>query len=550
MIGTVLMERYRLEERIGEGGMAAVFRALDLRTGHRVAVKFLKQELQANPEFLDRFRREATAASRMSHHNIVNLLDIGDNPTAPYLVFEYVDGKTLKEIITEHGRLSQATAVQIAIRILSALRHAHEAGVIHRDIKPQNILVDRQGYIKVSDFGIARMVGTNSFVYEDGKQSVMGSVHYFSPEQASGEMATIASDIYSVGVVLYEMLTGKVPFEGETPVAVAMQHLHADPAPVRAAAPDVSQAVENVVLKAMSKDPKDRYGSAMYMAQALHAALVPDRSSEETDQAALTPAKTNGRVPGSKIISLRNRVLLFLLAMVLTAGVIVAVVFIYRDIVNTTRVPLLTGYTYERALREANAEGLNLYEVRTPSNEEVDLVITQNRDVGDPVKRGEVIVVNVSSGPARKPVPRLIDVSLNEATYQLKRISLERLVVNELIHPSAPGTVLEQNPAPDTMMDAGGIVQLVVSSGQATVPELSGQIWTEAGNMLKLAKLKVGKVSEIEVQDPAQQGRVASQLPVAGDKVAEGTAVDLVIYIAPKGTAARPASPSPNQGGH
>ena len=166
MIGVLLMGRYRLEERIGEGGMAAVYRALDLRTGHRVAVKFLRQELQANQEFLDRFRREATAASRMSHHNIVNLLDIGDNPSAPYLVFEFVDGKTLKEIIAEHGKLPQGTAVQIAIRILSALRHAHEAGVIHRDIKPQNVLVDRQGYIKVSDFGIARMVDTNT---QDGE---------------------------------------------------------------------------------------------------------------------------------------------------------------------------------------------------------------------------------------------------------------------------------------------------------------------------------------------------------------------------------------------
>ncbi|HPA61621.1 MAG TPA: protein kinase, partial [Clostridia bacterium] len=279
MIGVLLMGRYRLEERIGEGGMAAVYRALDLRTGHRVAVKFLRQELQANQEFLDRFRREATAASRMSHHNIVNLLDIGDNPSAPYLVFEFVDGKTLKEIIAEHGKLPQGTAVQIAIRILSALRHAHEAGVIHRDIKPQNVLVDRQGYIKVSDFGIARMVDTNT---QDGesRQSVMGSVHYFSPEQARGETATAASDLYSVGCVLYEMLTGRMPFEGETQVSLAMQHLQAEPRPVRELAPEVSAAVAAVVHKALAKDPAARYPSALLMAQALHDALLPEKDNK------------------------------------------------------------------------------------------------------------------------------------------------------------------------------------------------------------------------------------------------------------------------------
>ena len=537
MIGVLLMGRYRLEERIGEGGMAAVYRALDLRTGHRVAVKFLRQELQANQEFLDRFRREATAASRMSHHNIVNLLDIGDNPSAPYLVFEFVDGKTLKEIIAEHGKLPQGTAVQIAIRILSALRHAHEAGVIHRDIKPQNVVVDRQGYIKVSDFGIARMVDTNT---QDGesRQSVMGSVHYFSPEQARGETATAASDLYSVGCVLYEMLTGRMPFEGETQVSLAMQHLQAEPRPVRELAPEVSAAVAAVVHKALAKDPAARYPSALLMAQALHDALLPEKDNK------LATMSDFRRKPRPKI-RMRTRhtlltgVFVTLLAIVLLLGVFGGAYLIYRDVVNTTRTPLLTGYLLEAAIREAEQDGIIIRVARNPSDEPVDTVIDQSYDVGTPIKRGDVLLLVVSSGPARKPVPGLLGKTVSVAKSQLERIALEILVIKELINPAPKGTVLSQEPQEGTVVDAGSIVQLVISAGQTVVPELSGRVWTETADILRKVKLVQGKVSEIETEDVTQHGKVASQLPVAGEKVGENTPVDLAVYVAP-------AQPSPN----
>ena len=542
MIGVLLMGRYRLEERIGEGGMAAVYRALDLRTGHRVAVKFLRQELQANQEFLDRFRREATAASRMSHHNIVNLLDIGDNPSAPYLVFEFVDGKTLKEIIAEHGKLPQGTAVQIAIRILSALRHAHEAGVIHRDIKPQNVLVDRQGYIKVSDFGIARMVDTNT---QDGesRQSVMGSVHYFSPEQARGETATAASDLYSVGCVLYEMLTGRMPFEGETQVSLAMQHLQAEPRPVRELAPEVSAAVAAVVHKALAKDPAARYPSALLMAQALHDALLPEKDNK------LATMSDFRRKPRPKI-RMRTRhtlltgVFVTLLAIVLLLGVFGGAYLIYRDVVNTTRTPLLTGYLLEAAIREAEQDGIIIRVARNPSDEPVDTVIDQSYDVGTPIKRGDVLLLVVSSGPARKPVPGLLGKTVSVAKSQLERIALEILVIKELINPAPKGTVLSQEPQEGTVVDAGSIVQLVISAGQTVVPELSGRVWTETADILRKVKLVQGKVSEIETEDVTQHGKVASQLPVAGEKVGENTPVDLAVYVAP----AQP-SPNPKDGG-
>jgi len=529
MIGTLLMERYRLEEQIGEGGMASVYRALDLRTGHRVAVKFLRQELQANPEFLDRFRREATAASRMSHHNIVNLLDIGDNPASPYLVFEFVDGKTLKDIITEHGQLPQGTSVQIAIRILSALRHAHEAGVIHRDIKPQNILVDKQGYIKVSDFGIARMVGTHT-ADVDEKQGVMGSVHYFSPEQARGETATFASDLYSVGCVLYEMLTGRVPFEGETQVSVAMQHVQATAQPVRELASDVSPSIEAVIKKAMEKDPENRYSSALLMAQARHDALSPE-SAGNTVTVYEEEKKDRPRLRRRKPQSLRTRLLIVLLAVVLLSAIFTGAFFIYRDIVNTTRTPLLTGYTLAAAQREAEREGIKIRVARNPSDEPVDTVIDQSYDLGEPIKRGDVLLLVVSSGPARKPVPKVQYLAIEESRRVLERIALEVLVTGEVINAAPRGTVLSQDPPEGTVVDAGSIVQLVVSAGQAKVPELSGFILAEARDALRKAKLQIGKVDEIEIEDPNQQGRVASQLPVAGELVAEGSKVDVVVYV-------------------
>ena len=542
MIGVLLMGRYRLEERIGEGGMAAVYRALDLRTGHRVAVKFLRQELQANQEFLDRFRREATAASRMSHHNIVNLLDIGDNPSSPYLVFEFVDGKTLKEIIAEHGKLPQGTAVQIAIRILSALRHAHEAGVIHRDIKPQNVLVDRQGYIKVSDFGIARMVDTNT---QDGesRQSVMGSVHYFSPEQARGETATAASDLYSVGCVLYEMLTGRMPFEGETQVSLAMQHLQAEPRPVRELAPEVSAAVAAVVHKALAKDPAVRYPSALLMAQALHDALLPEKDNKLATMSELQ-RKPRPRIRMRTRHTLLTGVFVTLLAIVLLLGVFGGAYLIYRDVVNTTRTPLLTGYLLEAAIREAEQDGIIIRVARNPSDEPVDTVIDQSYDVGTPIKRGDVLLLVVSSGPARKPVPGLLGKTVNVAKSQLERIALEILVIKELVNPAPKGTVLSQEPQEGTVVDAGSIVQLVISAGQTVVPELSGQVWTETADILRKVKLVQGKVSEIETEDVTQHGKVASQLPVAGEKVGENTLVDLAVYVAP----AQP-SPNPKDGG-
>ncbi|HSK68150.1 MAG TPA: PASTA domain-containing protein, partial [Candidatus Limnocylindria bacterium] len=441
------------------------------------------------------------------------------------------DGKTLKDIITEHGKLPPATAVQIAIRILSALRHAHEAGIIHRDIKPQNILVDRMGYIKVSDFGIARMVGTNTDDQAKARAGVMGSVHYFSPEQARGETSTFASDLYSVGIVLYEMLTGQVPFQGETPMAIVMQHLQAQPRPMRDFAPDVGPALEEVVRKAMAKDPKDRFASAMLMAQALHASLIPIRGETADD----TRPPQRGRTPQrrARAAGRSSRALLVLLSVALLAALVTGTYYIYWDIVGTTRMPLLRGYSLERARREAETEGLVVRVVRTSSGEPVDTVITQSQEAGEAIKRGEVVLLTVSSGPARKAIPLVEGASLAEGKAALERVGLQGMPVKYVINSASVGTVLSQSPAAGEMMDAGGIVQLTISSGRAVVPDLSMRKWTEAAELLKRERLITGKVERVGVEDTSQHDRVASQLPLPGETVGEGTAVDIVIYVAP-----------------
>ena len=231
MIGRVLDNRYKLEEFIGKGGMAMVYRALDQRTGHSVAVKILRPEFNGDAEFLHRFEREAAAASKMNHHNIVNLLDMGQEGECHYLVMEYVKGKTLKEIIAEKGPLPPQIAAQIAIRILSALQHAHANGIIHRDIKPQNIMILRDGTAKVTDFGIARVSDSKDMT--TNQANAFGSVHYIAPEQARCEATDGRADLYSVGVMLYEILTGQLPYQGDSAVAVAMQHIRSTPRPPR-----------------------------------------------------------------------------------------------------------------------------------------------------------------------------------------------------------------------------------------------------------------------------------------------------------------------------
>ena len=529
-IKQIIADRYQILAPIGEGGMALVFLARDLRTGHDVAIKFLRPEYKQNPDFLSRFQREANAASKMSHHNIVNLLDVGTTEN-PYIVIEYVNGKTLKDIIRDSKTLPEDVSVQIAIRILSALQHAHQAGIIHRDIKPQNILVNQKGYIKVSDFGIARMVGTKTATIPDADKSVMGTVHYFSPEQAQGEMATVSSDLYSVGVVLYEMLTGKVPFDGETPVAIALQHVQVRPRPPREINPDVSPSVEAVVMKALEKGPVNRYHTALEMAQALKIALQsPEKENTlDTPVLAIQPEKTGT----SKKRRRRNR---DRVAMAVTAAVVLGLlawgtITIVNSVVNSTRAPYLLDFEEDAAIREARRAGLVPRIARQPSGEPVGRVILQSHDYDYPMKRGDTILITISSGASRQEVPALTGKLFAKAQEETDRIGLKLFESSRIMDNEASGTILSQSPESGAMLDYGGVIQVVVSGGEVTVADYKGQPYEAAESAIKRAGLVPNVVDHVAVEDPAQDGRIATQIPKSGEKVMEGTPLQLVLYV-------------------
>ncbi|NLC32746.1 MAG: Stk1 family PASTA domain-containing Ser/Thr kinase [Clostridiales bacterium] len=532
-INQVIAQRYQIIAPIGEGGMALVYLARDLRTDHDVAIKFLRPEFKENPDFLSRFQREANAASKMSHHNIVNLLDVGEDTNNPFIVIEYVNGKTLKDIIRDSKTLPQDVSVQIAIRILSALQHAHQAGIIHRDIKPQNILVNQKGYIKVSDFGIARMVGSKTATMAETDKSVMGTVHYFSPEQAQGETATVSSDLYSVGIVLYEMLTGTVPFDGDTPVAIALQHIQAKPKPLRELNPDISPSVENVVMKALEKNPHHRYHTALEMAQALKIALQSPEKESTLDTPIITLQEEVKPARGAQRKHIRNRERAALLALsaVILGMLVWGSVLIIENIISSTKAPYILDLQEDAAIREAKKAGLNYCIVRQPSSEDVGTVILQSHDYDYPMKRGDTLLITVSSGDVQQEVPSLVNLNIKKAQEQAERIGLKVFEYQRISNPKESGTVLSQMPQAGKMLDFGGIIQVVISGGEISVPDYSGQVF----ETIKSGIIKVGLVptvsDEVLVEDAAQNGRVATQFPKAGEKVMQGTKLDVVIYV-------------------
>ena len=535
MKGMLFADRYKLEEFIGQGGMSLVYRAVDIRTGHSVAIKILKSEYNSDKEFLERFQREAQAASLMSHHNIVNLLDIGVEGEYRYLVLEYVSGKTLKEIIRDKGRLSWQTTVQVTVRILSALQHAHDNGIIHRDIKPQNVLIHEDGHVKVADFGIARM--TNAFTISKG-DTVVGSVHYSSPEQNSGGTVEFPSDIYSTGVVMYEMLTGRVPFDGENHVAVAMQHLNAMPPPIVDFAPETPAPIIAVVMKAMAKNARDRFQSAREMADALLQAkagtLDPEtlfsqnrpqengkkshsagkHSAQETKQHSgrTAPAKRSHRRRASVGYALLTTLMTIVALGLLAFGVI----SIFDEVANRVVAPDLENCTAEDAINMVRRSGLIWQQ--TDVNSDVipaGYVISQMPEADTAMRQGDSILVTVSIGPAQETMPDYVGSTYDTASTKLRdkgfTITVVRIVSTEPI-----GTVVQQSPKGGSPFTPGQDVELTLSGGSTIVPDVCGGTLEEAQQTLPQSSLVAGDPLYAPVTDPAQVGKVIAQTPAAG----------------------------------
>ncbi len=544
MIGKVLDNRYELVEFIGKGGMALVYRAIDKRTGHNVAVKILRPEYNQDAEFCSRFEREAMAASKMSHHNIVNLLDVGQDDNMRYLVMEYVRGRTLKEVIKQKGALKPAVAAQIGIRILSALQHAHKNGIIHRDIKPQNILVHSDGLIKVGDFGIARVVGSNTISTDD---IVMGSVHYFSPEQAKGEPVTEASALYSVGVVLYEMLTGKPPFDGETPVAIAMQHIGSKAQPIREIAPSVPPALERVVEKAMEKRPERRYQSALEMAQDLQRALQEPEGGwmGPSPQPSPSPDQASGNTDRQKPVRsgswIWTRIGVGVMAVMVLGVLALGAAQIYDQVVNATAAPYCLDETEADALRLLTRAGLACEVTRiSDAKKAAGYVIMQSPEFGTPMRKNETVFLTISTGPEEQAIPSIIGYSVEEARDELERLGFTLLALPErMLSTSVWDTVLFQNPEEGEMMPSGSVVQVTLSGGSVTLPDFVGMTRQEAFFLIQQLQLNLSEIREIPVDDSSQFERVAAQFfsddkatPYSvGDQVMLHTQVTLAVYV-------------------
>lgn len=549
--GMVFADRYKLVDYLGQGGMSLVYRAIDIRTGHSVAIKILKSEYNNDVEFLERFQREAHAAGRMSHHNIVNLLDVGTEGDFRYLVLEYISGNTLKDIIKEKGALNPNTAIQITIRILSALQHAHENGIIHRDIKPQNVLVNTNGHIKVADFGIARITNTKTISKKD---MVIGSVHYSSPEQARGNVVQTTSDIYSTGIVLYEMLTGRVPFIGDNPVTVAMQQVNAAPPPIRDLNPNVPPAIASVVMKALEKSPQRRFQSAREMADALlkakegvaieptpsagngHGKTDNGNDAEQKPFTAMQSMQFGARTqPQNKGMNHRNRVTIvstILVACMLLAGLTIGMIAIYHSVVNSTVAPDIVGLTTQEALSAAKRADilLDLSNEINHDNVPANVVIDQTPAADSDMRKGDTMVATVSLGPVMLLMPDLNGLTRDEAVAKLKDRKVTVLISKE---PSTlpVDTVIAQKPEKNQPYAAGQEIEVTLSGGSVIIPELTDIPLETAQTLIDQDMLQVGEITMKKTEVSESYGVVLSQTPSAGSVVTLDTSVTLTVGV-------------------
>ncbi|SFD86611.1 serine/threonine protein kinase [Bacillus sp. OV194] len=553
MIGKRISGRYKLLEVIGDGGMAIVYRAKDLILDRDVAVKILRSEFSDDEEFIKRFRREAEAATSLAHPHIVSIFDVGEENNVYFIVMEYVKGKTLKQYIRDHGRLSVEESIQIIRQIASGMVAAHEHGIIHRDIKPHNILIDEHGLAKVTDFGIALAITSATITHTN---SVLGSVHYFSPEQARGGVANAKSDIYSLGVVLFEMLTGRVPFTGESPVSVALKHLQEEVPEPRKINPEIPQSVENIILKALTKNPVYRYDSALEMMDDLDTALSPHRLHEQRwsnfDDAAdatrvMPPVSMNKAVekPASNLKETAEPpakkkkkswwlVLLILLLLLAGAGAAAFVVMPGWFKVKDVSVPNVIHKDYEYGFERLAKLGFNV-ERKERYDEDVEQgkIIKQDPDPHSMVKEGSTVTLFVSKGFKKVDMLDLTGMGedaardlLNERGYDSKNI--ETIPVESEETPE--GEVVSQSPDKGEKVNPSEIqVILRVSTGPPSLQleNLSNSSKEDVEKYISQEGLRVNFTKEYS--DTVEEGKVISQKPSPYTNVKKGSTVDVVI---------------------
>ena len=555
--GKILGNRYEIIQKIGNGGMAIVYKARDLTLNRYVAVKVLRDEFTTDEEFIKRFETEAQSAARLIHPNIVSIYDVGvDNNLTYYIVMELIQGKTLKEIIIqEQGPLPWKWSINVSIQIASALEMAHKNNIIHRDIKPHNIIITEDGVAKVTDFGIAKAV-SNSTITAFGK--TIGSVHYFSPEHARGGYTDAKSDIYSLGVVMYEMVTGRVPFDADTPVSIALKHMQEEPVEPKEINPNIPDAVNKIIMKALQKEPALRYQTATEMLQDLRMALK-DPSGDFVDQKGIDPTSATRKMDLDEYENVSNRkssnkdtgkkegkfkrfiknhkklsifiglILLFLIAFGGTLGIL--------NLTNPAEVqlPNLVGKSREEAQADAEEAKLKFEVSSEEYNTEVPegFVISQDPKYIENynVKEGSTVKVVVSKGTEKATVPNVEGKEESEAIKLIEDANLKAEVIEETSQTVKEGYVISQETDPDTEVSAGDTVKIHVSTGtgikQVTVQSVVGQTEANARATLEGQGLKVTVTNEEDTSK--ENGVVLKQSIESGKTVNEGTAITITV---------------------
>ena len=553
LIGKTIANRYDILEKTGVGGMATVYIAKDLALSRFVAIKVLKDEFTTDEEFVRRFNSEAQSAASLSHANIVSIYDVGNEDNIYYIVMELVRGKTLKQIITEEGHLPWKWAVDISIQIASALEAAHKHGIVHRDIKPHNIIITEDGVAKVTDFGIAKAV-SNSTITAFG--TTIGSVHYFSPEQAKGGYTDAKSDLYSLGIVMYEMLTGKVPFDADTSVSVALKHMQEDPKAPNELNEEIPSAVNDIIIKAMQKEPMARYQSAGKMINDLKQALEdPDGDfvEEEKIDDGLTrkmDAITEDMVTKNRRSDKRNdnkkgkkegffkkhpnaRVPAVIIGLILLFVIVLGGTLAFMNVTSPKEVvlPDLTNMTEDEAKEELSKIKVSFNKVNEIYSPTVEAgkVISQDPAPNRRVKERSSVDVVISKGTETTIVPKVVGMTYDEAVNALQDSKLEIEKIEEASKTVEAGVVISQETAANTTANAGDIVKIHVSTGipKATVPSLIGKTEADARSAISSAGLKVNV--EYSEDSSKENGVVVSQNINANEEVEADTTVTITV---------------------
>ena len=564
MSNKVLAGRYELFERVGEGGMSVVYKAKDKLLNRFVAIKILKPEFINDHKFIDSFRRESQAAASLSHPNIVNIYDVGREGNIHYIVMELIQGKTLSDYIKEQGPMPYPKVIALSKQIAAALAFAHKNHIIHRDVKPHNVMITPNGTAKITDFGIAKAVNAATIV--DNTEGIIGSVHYFSPEQARGGYVDEKSDIYSLGIVMYEMLTGRVPFDGDNPVNIALMHINGEMVPPSKLVDGVPPALEHIILKCTDKYPVNRFASADELIEALNnlefvstvvgdSVLVNGRNQNdrrgpiaETDyddgEDEYVDERDRNRKKNKKSMSKKKKRIIIIASAVAAALVLFLIIGFATGLFGGKDIeaPDFKNMTLKEAKLAAKEYKLHIKKGDEVVSEDVEKgkIVSQDPEAGTTIKTGSTITDNISNGLGDGSVPDLRGKKQSELADYLEAAGFKLGTVSEEASDQEKGTVLSQDPSAGDEVEKGTAINVVVSDGskaKATVPYLVGKSVNDAQSALSKAGLSLGSIS-YEYSSTYAEGEVIWQQYDANAQLDKGTSVRIRVSKGSKPTQA------------